>query len=182
MANRDETVLPSFARTNYLQLTSLTLYSWWLSNDELDILLSLTPSLAYLKMIAELSIYDDIFNGHSWEKLIQIRLPLLKKFEFLFTVNIDRDTHNSPLDRIMTQFRTPFWLKDKYWIVNCDFILSSSSSSQIALHTLPLDVSDSDVVIRCNALSSTNCYRLLTGHWLNHPEHHSADKVFKNLK
>jgi hypothetical protein len=61
-----------------------------------------------------------------------------KKNEFLFTVNIDM--HNSHHDRIITSFRTPFWLNDKYWIVICDFILSSSS--QIALHTLPLDMSD----------------------------------------
>jgi hypothetical protein len=180
MANRDETVLPSFASGNYRQLTSLTLYRCCLSKDELDLLLSLTPLLVHLKVIDKLSISNCVFNGYLWEKLIQTRLSLLKKFEFLFTVNIDRNTHNSPLDQIIISFRTPFWLIDKYWIVICDFILSSSS--QIALHTLPLDVSDSDVVIRCNALSSTNCHRLLTGYWLNHHEHVSTEQVFENLK
>jgi hypothetical protein len=166
-------------RTNYLQLTSLTLYRCWLSNDELHLFLSLNPSLVHLKVIAKLSISNYMFNGYSWKELIQTRLPLLKKFEFFFTINIDRDTHNSPLDRIITPFRTPFWLNDKYWIVNCEYILSTS---QTVLHTLPLHMSDSDVVIRCNALSSTNCHCLFTGYCLNHLEYVSTEQVFKHLK
>jgi hypothetical protein len=176
----------SFARRSYPQLTSLTLnlcsrssnILHQLSIDRVHSFLSFTPSLVSLEIITRRSKVDSICNGHLWQQFIQTTLLLLKKFQFSFTYDSAGDKYNYPLDKIITPFRTSFWLNDKHWIVNCDYILSPS---RIVVHTLPLHVSDSDVVIRCNALLPTNCHHLLNGHWLNHPEHHSADQVFKNL-
>jgi hypothetical protein len=79
--NMHQSVLRSYARTSYPQLTSLILNRWWLSIDKLDVLLSLTPSLVHLKVIAVRSTFKDQF----WKESIQTKLPLLRKFEFSFT-------------------------------------------------------------------------------------------------
>jgi hypothetical protein len=173
----NQTGLQLFPHNSDSKLTSLTLNRWRLSIDKLKLILPLTPSLFHLKVIVEESRFRDMLDGDCWKEFIQNKLLFLKKFEFSFSYDSDRDTYDS-LNSIITPFRTPFWLKDKHWIVICDFILSSS---QIVLHTLPLKVSDSDVVIRCDALSSTNRYHLLTGYWLNHREHDSTEQVFENL-
>ena len=178
LENGDQTTLPSFARTSYPQLTSLTLNKCQLSLNELHSLLSLTPSLVHLKVIIRTLSFANIANGDLWQEFIQTKLLFLRQFEFVFTYNTDPDLYNPAPDSIITSFRTPFWLNDKNWLVVCDYILSPF---QVVLHTLPLHVSDSDVVIRFDSLSSADCPRLLTGHWLNHMDGVFTEQVSENV-
>jgi len=171
-------LLPSFVCSSYPQLTSLTLNKCSLSIDKLHLVLSLTPSLVHLQLISRRSRGDSIFDGYLWERFIQTKLPLLKKFEFFFTYSTYFTMRYPSLDLIITPFRTPFWLNDKHWLVTCDYVVTSL---EIVLHTIPLYTDDYKVVIRCDSLSLNNCHRLLTGYWIDHLEHVSTEQVFENL-
>ncbi len=53
-------------------------------NIDPEYILSLTPSLIHFKFISTKKMLDSNADGHYWERLIQTKLALLKKFEFLF--------------------------------------------------------------------------------------------------
>ena len=102
-------------------LTSLTLSNCSLSMDEINSLLSFTPSLCHLKIIDTGVCFVD---GSRWEELINTKLLFLKKFEFLisFTLGYDVDPMESDLSYLISSFCTPFWTEEKLWpVTGCWF-------------------------------------------------------------
>lgn len=156
-------VLPSLSvSTSYPQLTSLTLYQCSMESNELHLLLSFTPLLVHLKLMFQTCHYDPMFDGHLWEEFIGTKLPLLKTFEFFFVCSPHTVTNDLSLNSIIHRYRTPFWLNDKHWIVNCDYIITSNI---ITVYTMPTRTDDTEIVIRCDPSPGNNCYRLLSRHW-----------------
>ncbi|CAF3479990.1 unnamed protein product [Rotaria socialis] len=101
-----------YQSTSYPQLISLSMGRLFLSMDKIESFLCLTPSLVHLRL--EGSADDAIFNGSRWEKLIRTKLPSLNRFDFCF-----RSQNRRVIELSAIQFRTPFWLNEKHWPVNC---------------------------------------------------------------
>jgi hypothetical protein len=113
----------------------LTIDDCQLSIPKLECLLSLTPSLAHLKLVSSRSTLDPIFDGSYWEQFIQNKLLLLNKFQFFFTDNTYKSHNSTTLDSLILPFQSPFWLNNKHWFVTCDYI---PRESKIKLYTTPV--------------------------------------------
>ena len=96
----------------YPQLTSLTMKQSFWSMDKLESLLSLTSSIVQLRLKG--SADDATFDGFRWERVIRTKLLSLERFEFCF-----RSQSYHVIELIAVQFRTPFWLNEKRWSINC---------------------------------------------------------------
>jgi hypothetical protein len=100
--------------------------------NQLELFLSLTPSLIYLKLIGE----GFVFDGNRWEQFVQINLPHLKKFEFFITSwKLINQTRND-LQLIIQSFQTPFWIEYKKWFVACEF--NTDPLNSIQLYSIPI--------------------------------------------
>ena len=110
--------------THHRQLMSLSIGDSSLSMTDFEQVLSLTPSLSTLRLISYRSRnLDSILNGSGWTHLIQTKLSDLKTFHLFFSYNLKHPNDAKDLDLIVDQFRTPFWLQEKKWIVTCDYTL-----------------------------------------------------------
>lgn len=91
------------------------------------------PSLYQLKV----DLPDMYIDGNTWEQIIQMYLPKLKRFQFRMNDEFDdNDTVNKEqqIDDILESFQSPFWL-DKYKLsVQCDW---NSYSNNIFIYSLP---------------------------------------------
>lgn len=141
------------------QLMSLFIGNSSLSMADFEQLLSLTPSLSTLRLMSHRSSnIDSILNGSDWADLIQTKLSNLKTFHFFFSYDLGETNDAKDVDLIIDQFRTPFWLEEKKWIVACDYALKWHI---INFYTTPRDswncVQDSSSII-----PSTYSYSLFT--------------------
>lgn len=102
--------------------------------QDLECLLSLTPSLAHLKLVAYRTTFDSIFDGSYWEIFIQNNLFLLKKFEFFLTCGTNKSNNPDSFDSVIIPFQSPFWLNNKNWFVTYNYI---PQRSKILLYTTP---------------------------------------------
>ncbi|CAF3039806.1 unnamed protein product [Rotaria sp. Silwood2] len=134
----------------YEQLTSLILTDSRLTMNELTLLLSLTPSLIYLKIICLPDSFDTIANGYHWEQFISANLLLLHKFEFFFTNIYNVYYKSRDIQSLISRFQTPFWLEQKHWFVICDYI---GYLNQIMLYTTPLCSTDFTYECQANKIS-----------------------------
>ena len=139
--------------SQYPRLTSLASSHCTLPMDTIQSLLCHTPALTYLKII---SIDCYMMDGRRWEDLIKTKLPLLVKFEFLVRFSpspSDEETTESMLNRVIIPFRTPFWTKEKQWLVTCNWLPKSETAE---IYTLPictshyLHYSDPNMMSICN--------------------------------
>lgn len=160
--------------SNELQLTSLTLYRWSSSINQLDFLLFLTPSLTFLKIISRKSSHLSLFNGDTWQQVIEHRLTRLRTLEIFFTYEVSEISSNPSLHSILISFKTPFWLNEKRWFVFCEYHLSLS---EITLYTTPRYINDSERVIRYDIHPSNNSYSILRRHWTKDPEYAYTEEV-----
>ena len=90
----------------------------------LEIILSLTPTIKYLQLMKSIDIDGFISNLTRLENFIQLKLPLLNKFEFFL---IDRQIFvNNFVDisSIIKLFQTSFWIELKKWFVICDYYVT----------------------------------------------------------
>ena len=171
---REQTVLPADARSDYPQLTSLTIHECSPATDQLYPLLSLTKSLVNLKLCTRRMRFGSIGDARSWETFIQTNLPFLKRFDFYFSSQLDQRGNEHLRALAITEFRTPFWLNDKRWLVSLEYNLTSS---HVALHTAPLRTHNFEVIVLYETSSWNDSYRLLTRHWLNPIEYVSTEEV-----
>jgi hypothetical protein len=132
MSEISERVINHLTSICFRQLTSLTIKMVFISIDELEPFLLMTPSLVYLKLIDGKKMMD----GKRWEQFIQINLPRLDKFEFAFSER--RLTKQTPadLELIIASFRTPFWIEDKKWFVICEYTMPRSHN--VYLYSIPI--------------------------------------------
>ena len=124
----DTTVSPC---QSYRHLTSLTLEDNRMDIFKLEQFLLLTPSLRYLKVIGMAYLHD----SYRWEKILRIKLPNLDKFEFFFLSWKNVEYNFSDMQFLIRPFQTSFWLENKQWIVNCDYILNPM---EVMLYSIPI--------------------------------------------
>ena len=107
---------------SFVQLKSLIIEVLYLSINELESFLLLTPSLSYLKLIGRCSKFD----GKRWEEFVRTNLPHLNQFQF----DIRQD-----IQWMIRSFRSPFWVEDKKWFVQCQW--DPAKSSDYELYSIP---------------------------------------------
>jgi hypothetical protein len=118
------------------QLESLTIKSCHTDMIIIELILSLTPTIEYLQLMRCVPL--DVFTTHlsEWEKFVQLKLPLLNKFEFFLLDESYNYLNNSvDVESIVNPFRKSFWIETKKWFVECIHLISPRA---IILHTLSL--------------------------------------------
>jgi hypothetical protein len=113
----------------------------------IEALLSLIPSLTHLIVKGN---GDDFFDGARWERLFQIKLPNLNKFEFAFQTNIGINCDAADFDALMAPFRTKFWLEIKHWFINA---VGIKNSPFMNLYSIPDCVSKVNFYSKANKIS-----------------------------
>ncbi|CAF5052059.1 unnamed protein product, partial [Rotaria sp. Silwood1] len=123
---------------NRSSLISLKINNSYIPVTGIEQILSLTPSVTYLKLINHNCPYDtqSMSNGVRWEEIIQSKLPELEKFEFFFAKRIWRHHFDTDVNSLIKSFRRPFWIDFKRWLVCCEY--SRGTRRQTALYTIPL--------------------------------------------
>ena len=133
---------------------------WSGEMSDIEFILSLTPSLIRFKLILSRRKFDSAFDGHFWEQIMETKLTQLRKVEFFFICQYDKYATVPTLDSLITPFRTPFWLIEKFCYFNADHELTNSVSR---LYTLPLCTIDpEDEYIKCNLSSKDFVYSLIS--------------------
>ncbi|CAF4423546.1 unnamed protein product [Rotaria sp. Silwood2] len=129
----------SFTAKIYPKLKSLIIDDVSLSMTEFKFVLSLTPSLVWLKIISRTSGVNGHLNGNLWEYPFMNTLPQLKTCQFLFSHSQCCDDDLQGLDVIVQQFSTPFWLTENKITVICDYIFTQKL---INVYTISICVQD----------------------------------------
>ena len=131
---------------SFVQLKSLIIEVRDLEMNELNSFLLLTPSLSYLKLLGHYWRFD----GKRWEDFVQVNLPHLEQFQFNIQCwqfgMIERT--RGDFERIMKSFRSPFWVEDKKWFVQCQW--DPENSSDYELYSIPLCKSPFQINFSCN--------------------------------
>jgi hypothetical protein len=157
----------SFIRPLYYQLRSLSLDN--LRNirmKTLQSLLSVTPSLVYLKLIGSGRLRDDAFDGTQWKNFIENDLICLEKFQFFFTTQGHGDQAADNVLSLIIPFSLHFWKEKKRWFVRSEFI---KSLSQIRLYSIPICQSnfeyicESDIISRSTLIAMNDDIKRVNG-------------------
>lgn len=128
--------------------------------ENVELILSLTPFLTHLKLISSRTNIDSAFNGAYWERIIETKLSLLKKFEIFFSYHSkNRDTVPT-LESLITPFQTLFW----YDKMNCYFSADIKlSDTTVQLYSTPVCVmrSNYNQGLICKLSSRNDTYSLI---------------------
>ncbi|CAF0859055.1 unnamed protein product [Rotaria sp. Silwood1] len=114
------------------QLTSLTIEKLNVTIDQLESFLLLMPSLIYLKLIGQQSVFD----GKRYEQFIQLSLPNLNSFEFFIDISKSISQTQEDLQSIIESCRSSFWIEYKKWFVICHF--NSNYPFTIQIYSIPI--------------------------------------------
>jgi hypothetical protein len=130
----NETIVPqNYLSISFQQLTSLTLKNLCLNIDNLELLLSLMPSLIHLKLVG----FGYFMDGNRWEQFIQTNLPFLNQFE-LFVQRWKDMATPVEVKAIIASFQTSFWLEHKKWFFTCEY--TEIWPQYIKLYSIPVCV------------------------------------------
>ncbi len=132
---------------SFQQLTSFTLEDCDLNMAMIESLLSLIPSLVHLTVKGS---GGDLFDGTRWERLFEIKLPNLNKFEFAFQRNMGINCDVADFDSLMAPFETKFWLENKHWFVST---IGVKNSPFLNLYSIPDCVSKISFHPKANKIS-----------------------------
>ncbi|CAF2742772.1 unnamed protein product [Rotaria sp. Silwood2] len=142
----------------FQQLTSLLFENGLLEFNMLEVCLSLTPSLIYLKLTGTGSLFSSSFDGFQLERIIR-KLDSLKKFEFFLHILTYNNFRSRNVELLMNSFRTSFWIDNMNCFITCDYIINSHKlmlytlpicSTRFAYHTDFKKISSSNFTIRIN--------------------------------
>ncbi|UJR07350.1 hypothetical protein I4U23_011636 [Adineta vaga] len=173
----DEQALSSSDNTFTAPLESLTMRNCSLSTYYLEALLSLTPSLRYLKLVSAREVFDSFFDNVYWEKLISDRLQKLHKFEFIFFHTYNKKDDSINLDVLVASFRSSFWHDDKRWFIVGAYFLRKN---EIWLYTTPIHFPGITDLLRLETSWTNNAYHL-TQRPLNRTLDTSLDEVYMKI-
>lgn len=126
MNNMDKIV----SSIKYYQLTSLTLNDIRFSINQLETVLLSYPSLIYFSFIStNNSSFENLRRFSKWEHFLCENLPRLKNFHFKISAKISRYEYFSNIQSIIGAFRTSFWIKDKCWYAEFQYVINNEGST-----------------------------------------------------
>ena len=77
-------------------------------------------------------------NGNDWQTLIRQRLPQLNSFHLYMELNFnDIPPREEAIDRILSTYRTPFWIDEHRWFIQIHWNEEAEENSIVYLYTLP---------------------------------------------
>jgi hypothetical protein len=124
--------------------------------DELQSLLSQTPSLRHLKVVIR---SHDVIDGSRWEEIAKSQLHALNTLEFYTRFSRCLSTNESAgsvLNEMIVPFRTPFWTEEKRWSVICHVFPTRET---IEIYTSPICTSHYTHVSHQNMKTISNFER-----------------------
>ena len=81
-------------------------------------------------------------DGYQWENLIRQSLVHLKTFQLKQQFPLENiNEGDEKLNTLIASFQTPFWLEERCWYIQADWILTDQCS-YISLYTLPYSFKD----------------------------------------
>ena len=95
------------------QLKSFTIENFDFTMDQLEQVLSCTPSLHHLKLLGT----NEPLDAQRWENFVQVNLPQLEKFEFHLHLRRFDMLSLEEMEASIIPFRSPFWIEHKNWYV-----------------------------------------------------------------
>lgn len=146
--NRDKMLSMS-----YNQLISLSITDCHLCINDIQFVISRTPSLVYLKLGSHRNKFDSTFNGLFWENFLKTNFPSFAKFQFLFSYTMSKDDAPIDIDSLIQSFETSFYSKN----IQCDYNIQENT---IHLYTTPILInlprsSSPSIAIRLNINGSS---------------------------
>lgn len=153
--------LYKFSLIEFQHLTSLSIVKCSQTTEEIELILSLTPSLIYLKLVSHREQFDSVFDGSFWERTIENKLPQLERFQIFFSYKYSKYGSNfkSPLlSLILEPFQSIFWLNKKFINFSVDYNLMDPI---IRLYTTPICTTDKEYAYtRCIFSSRDSSYSI----------------------
>jgi hypothetical protein len=122
------------------QLTCLSINRCLLSIQQLKLLVTNTTALRDLSIGFHEKLLDSIDEVYNWENSFRTELNILNKLEFFFCFKLSSNFIS--FDSILVPFRESFWLNEKRWFVECEYILDRSKN--ILLYTIPSTMNNDD--------------------------------------
>ena len=120
---------------SFSQVISLSLTHEYATIDDLELFISLMPSLNHLKIVSS----KNFIHDNRWEQFIQANLPQLNRFELFIE---DYNSTFVDLKSILAPFQTPFWIEHKKWFFTCEY--STTKPAYFILYSHPICVSSID--------------------------------------
>ncbi|CAF1183551.1 unnamed protein product [Adineta steineri] len=117
-----------YMSTPFRQVISLAIEKMTLDIDDLELFLSLLPSLTHMKLM----IYEKFVDGNRLKNFIQTNLPLLNNVEFFLCITRYVLHGLADIQSLITSYRTPFWFEQNKWCVTCEY-----SSDAVKLYPIP---------------------------------------------
>ncbi|CAF1043845.1 unnamed protein product [Adineta ricciae] len=143
-------------------LKSLTISKFSISRQNLPLFFSPIHSLKHLKVISHRQEIDYVFNGSTWENIIEINLPELDQFQFFFSCVHSDDQNFIDLHLMIESFRSSFYLLTKSCFVTSTFL---PRRREVWLFTTPMCINNYTCDVR-HQIS-----------WTNHPYHFTKQSI-----
>ena len=103
--------------------------------NDIEVLFSWMPRLEKFAFAAVKGLR--FIRAEQWEHLVRTYVPTLKAFRF----KIHPHLYNTNISQLVAAFRTPFWLTENQWFVNCDHhhrpTVGYHDLRSVHLYTLP---------------------------------------------
>jgi hypothetical protein len=116
-------------------LTCLIIHDCSLSAKHLKLIVSKIPTLRHLALtFRKKKRFESVLDIDDWETFVRMELNLLDRLEFFFSYELSSNDMIF-LQSFVRPFQSPFWLKEKRWLVVCECIYENAPS--ISLYTLP---------------------------------------------
>ena len=119
-------------KCSFPQLTSLFIEQLNVTIDQLELFLSLTPSLIHLKLLGNC----EMFDGKRWEDFIQVNLSHLNRFEFDIVSRRSFAQTEEDLDSFVQSYRSVFWIEYHKWFITSELDLDDAYSYRI--YSIPM--------------------------------------------
>ena len=120
----EPTLIAAFADGYYAQLTSLTMSTYW-KTDDICLLLGQLPSLEHISLDFSTERNNLVYDASMWEQFIRTHLPLLKELDFFFGFQQWRQASIAGIEPFDAPFRTPFWLEERHQILTCNYAIAT---------------------------------------------------------
>lgn len=158
ITNNAETQTLSHSNSTFTaELESLTTTCCSLLPYDLELLLSLTPSLRELRLVSHREVFDSFFDATHWQRLISTKLSKLQKFEFIFFHTYHENDDSINVEILTAPFRSSFWLDEQHCFIAGACLLEEN---EIWLYTTPIRFVSVQNFVRLEASWLDNSCRL----------------------
>ena len=128
----------SFSLNFLRELTHLRFDQMTMSFDQLELILSSTPSLTHLYVRSLKTSLEFLRHLSEWENFLQENLSRLLQLEFYFTCE---KFNVNDVQSLIDSFRRPFWLIEKRWTITAEFRCWYQWTELIIYSSLPSAIS-----------------------------------------